>query len=320
MRVDQRRWLTLPDGRRLAFTETGPPDGRPVLYCPGAIGTPLAASTELQEITRELSIRHLALSRPGTGGSDPAPGRSIADFAGDVRALADALALERLDVVGVSAGGPYALAIAHRLPDLVSRVALCSSLSPLCAPQQTPGMRRRIRVALRLLAAAPDTCATIGDAVLPVIARHPALLSRVIAAHAAPQERARLADPAERAAASLSFLAAAEGGVRGMIEDFITYSGAWGFDVREVTAPVQLWHGAGDPLVPVEHALQLAVELPDCRVFLDPDEGHHFFRSRLREVLGALVGAVGQDGIGARTALAAIRGGDETTAEGPTGP
>ncbi len=52
---------------------------------------------------------------------------------------------------------------------------------------------------------------------------------------------------------------------------------------------MHLWHGAGDPLVPVEHALQLAAALPNCRVFVDPDEGHHFFRSGLGEILAALV-------------------------------
>ena len=44
-----------------------------------------------------------------------------------------------------------------------------------------------------------------------------------------------------------------------------------------------MWHGGRDPLVPIEHPLQLAVSLPACRIFVDPDEGHHFFRRRLEE-------------------------------------
>lgn len=65
-----------------------------------------------------------------------------------VRYMADALGIERSAVVGVSAGGPYALAVARELGARVSRVALCSSLSPLCAPHRTPGMGRRIRLPL----------------------------------------------------------------------------------------------------------------------------------------------------------------------------
>jgi pimeloyl-ACP methyl ester carboxylesterase len=271
-----------------------------VIYCHGAIGTPLGGSVDLDTITWDLGVRHIAVSRPGIGGSDPCLGRTVLDFAADVRELAGFLGLERFDVIGVSAGGPYALAIAHELPARVRRVAVCSSLSPLCPPHRTPGMERRIRLALGLLSRSPGLCAEIGDAVLPVIRRHPMLLSRVIAAHAAPEERARLAEPGERSAASTSFLDAAGDGVRGMIDDYLTYSRGWGFPVASVRPEVHLWHGLNDPLVPSEHAFQLAATLQSCRVFFDADEGHHFFRRRLAEILAVLVGR--HSGVGGRVA------------------
>jgi pimeloyl-ACP methyl ester carboxylesterase len=288
--------LRLSDGRGLTYSETGPPDGAPVLYCHGAIGTPLGAAVDLEALTSELGVRYIAISRPGIGGSDPAPGRTVLGFTADVRELIDALDIERLAVVGVSAGGPYALAVARELEGRVDRVAVCSSLSPLCPPHRTPGMQRRIRLALSVLAGAPEMCAAIGDLAVPVIRRHPELLTRVIAAHAAPGERRLLHRADERSAASTSFLDAASEGVRGMIEDYLVYSSPWGFAASEVTAEVHLWHGLEDPLVPVEHALQLAVSLPRCRVFLDPDEGHHFFRRRLAKILAVLVGRVREPG------------------------
>jgi pimeloyl-ACP methyl ester carboxylesterase len=281
--------ITLADGRRLVFTVTGPRDGSPVLYCHGAIGTPLGRSVDLDAITARLGIRYIAVSRPGIGGSDRAPGRRVVDLAGDIRQLADALRLERFDVAGVSAGGPYALAVAQALGPRVRRVALCSALSPLCAPAQTPGLARRIRVGLTVLAEAPGPCGAVGNAALPLIRRHPDLLTRVIAAHAARSERVTLAQPGERLAASDSFLDAASGGVRGMIDNYLAYSRRWGFAVEEVGAHVDLWHGAQDPLVPIEHALQLAITLPHCRMLFDPAEGHHFFRRRLEEILSVLV-------------------------------
>jgi pimeloyl-ACP methyl ester carboxylesterase len=282
--------VRLSDGRRLAFSETGPRHGTPVVYCHGAIGTPLSRSVDLEAIALDLGIRYIAVSRPGVGGSDPAPSRRVLDFAADVRELIDVQGIERFAAVGVSAGGPYALALARQLGDRVDRVAVCSSLSPLCAPHRTPGMQPRIRIALTLLTRAPGLCAALGDAVLPLIRRHPRLLSRVIAAHSAPGERERLRCPDEREAASSSFLDAAAGGVRGMIDDFITYSRPWGFSPAEVGVEVHLWHGAEDPLVPIDHALQLAMTLPRCRAFLDPDEGHHFFRRRLATILAVLLG------------------------------
>jgi hypothetical protein len=62
-----------------------------------------------------------------------------------------------------------------------------------------------------------------------------------------------------------------------------------------------------DPLVPIEHALQLAAALPNCHVFFDADEGHHFFRRRLREILTVLVGQAEQVGSRGATSLQRAR-------------
>jgi pimeloyl-ACP methyl ester carboxylesterase len=237
-----------------------------------------------------VGVRYIAPCRPGVGGSDPQPGRTILDYPQDVRALADALELERFDVIGVSAGGPYALAVAHELPQRVGRLALCSALSPFSAPHRTPGLRRRVQVPLSVLAGAPAAVSLIGDLVLPLLAAHPAIVTAAVALHAAPSERLRLRGGAEQAAVCRSFLdATATHGTGGLVEDFLTYVGGWGFDPADVQHEVHLWHGAKDPLVPVEHALQLAATLPRCTVSVDPDEGHHFFRSALPQILSALV-------------------------------
>jgi pimeloyl-ACP methyl ester carboxylesterase len=281
--------LRLEDGRVLAYTLTGPSGGHPVVYCHGAIGTPVDATVDMRRLTQELGVLYIAPSRPGVGGSDPLPGRSVYDFANDVEQLADHLALGQFAVTGVSAGGPYALAVAHRLPERVTRVGVCSSLSPLCAPHRTPGLQRRMRLPLAAIARVPWLVGIAGDALLPVIARHPELVTKVIAMHAARSEQARLASSEERAAAARSFLDACCGGVRGLVDDYLTYAAGWDFRLSDIETEVQLWHGGEDPLVPVEHALQLAAELPSCRVFVDPDEGHHFFRARLAMILEALI-------------------------------
>ena len=88
-----------------------------------------------------------------------------------------------------------------------------------------------------------------------------------------------------------SFLAAAAGGVQGMVDDYVTCCTAWGFDLRDVLGEVHLWHGERDRYVPVEHARALAAALPRCRARFDAQDGHFFFRRRVAEVLGALVAA-----------------------------
>jgi pimeloyl-ACP methyl ester carboxylesterase len=283
-------FIQLGDGRRLTYSSLGPERGTPVLYMHGAIGSPIRHSPALERIMDELGVRYVMPNRPGFGGSDLSPGRTIRDFAADVGELADALGLERFALAGVSAGGPFALACAHELRERVSAVAVCSSLSPLCAPHATPGIRRRVRACLSLLAARPDLCAGAGDALLPLLRANPGLIRVAIAVGASRADRAVIDDPAERRAAIDSFLHATAWGVRGMVDDYLVYSQPWGFSPAAIETEVHVWHGMADALVPVEHALQLAASLPSCRAFFDPDEGHHFFRRRLAAILGALIG------------------------------
>src|SRR3954453_7235571 len=124
------RFASLHDGRRLASLAAGPRDGMLVLSLHGAIGSPQCADPDLEAATHDLGIRYVMVSRPGFGASDPAPGRTLAGFARDAAALADELGHERFAVVGVSAGGPYALACAHELPERVAAAAVVGGMAP----------------------------------------------------------------------------------------------------------------------------------------------------------------------------------------------
>lgn len=259
--------IRLASGRRVAFSELGDRDGRPVLYLHGAIGTALDPMPELVAVVERHDLRWIAVERPGFGRSCPAPGRSMLDFAADVEELADALGLGTFWVIGVSAGGPYALACGHRLAGRVAAIAICSSLSPLAAPYSVAGVPARLRLPLRALAAAPGP----GTRALGLVAAG-------LRAH-----------PAPRRPAAAALRAAVAGGVEGLVEDYLLSCRPWGFDPHNVRVPVHLWHGARDRIVPAEHAWQLAASLPVCRAAFAADEGHFFFRRRVGEIVGQLV-------------------------------
>jgi pimeloyl-ACP methyl ester carboxylesterase len=284
--------VRLADGRRLAVTDVGPRDGLPVVYLHGAIGAPLRCGPPLDAAIDELGVRMLLPQRPGFGASDQHPGRTLSDFAVDLEQVADALDVARFAVVGVSAGGPYAIACAHHLPGRVPVTAAVSSLSPLCAPADVPDLPARIRLPLRAIGAAPGPAAWLGDRAVGLVARHPELLVRAMACGAPAADRSHLADDAASRATVTAFLTATTGGIAGLVQDHLVTSRPWDFDLHEVTGEVHVWHGMGDAFVPAEHALQLVAALPRCRAFLDPGEGHFFFRRRVRDVLGALVDAL----------------------------
>ena len=101
----------------MVLFHTGTPDDRP-LFAP------------LVEAGVERGLRHLSYSRPGYGDSDRNAGRTLADCADDVSAIADALGVEAFFTVGWSGRGPHALACAALLPERVRAAATIASVAP----------------------------------------------------------------------------------------------------------------------------------------------------------------------------------------------
>ncbi|WP_433202307.1 alpha/beta fold hydrolase [Dactylosporangium sp. CS-047395] len=79
----------------------------------------------------------LAPSRPGYGRTPVRSGRTVVAYTDTVRALCADLGVARVAaVVGISGGGPTAVALAARHPDLVERLVLISAVGPLPWPDR----------------------------------------------------------------------------------------------------------------------------------------------------------------------------------------
>ena len=123
----RERYLELSDpALRLRVVEVG--SGRPVLFIPGTGGT----GPYWAPLFRELSgVRCLALDRPGWGLSSPIDYRS-GEFgslaASTLVKVLDALELDRVDIVGASIGGLWALHLARRHPSRVGRVVVLGGM------------------------------------------------------------------------------------------------------------------------------------------------------------------------------------------------
>lgn len=275
--------IRLADGRRLAHLDLGAPDGTPVLYQHGG----LSCSRDIafaDARCRERGVRLVAPDRPGIGDSGRRPGRTVADWAGDVGALADALGIERFAVLGWSAGGPYAIACAHLLGDRVTAVATVGSVS-------VPDRANVARLGLatdRLLFPVSRWAPPIGRLILEAGRLTPATLT-----HAALRRSVRGGDRAAVAGISAGevrgwYAGAARHGAAGLVDDYRALSRDWGFALEEVRRPVVLLQGADDALVPPDEGRDLASRLPAADLRIVPSAGHFLLRGRLDETLAAL--------------------------------
>jgi pimeloyl-ACP methyl ester carboxylesterase len=64
------------------------------------------------------------------------------------------------------------------------------------------------------------------------------------------------------------------GGGLGWLDDARAFRSAWGFDLAELSVPVQLVHGAADEFVPLHQAEQLARAIPDATCIVGAGAGH----------------------------------------------
>lgn len=286
--------LALPDGRSLAFTELGDPDGTPVIAFHGTPGSRLQLSGG-HEAALGAGVRLVLPDRPGYGHSSWQPGRRLAHWPADMAALADHLCFEHFAVVGVSGGGPHALACAALLGERVQGVGVVSGAGPMADPallRRAPVAQRAL-MRLRLLWL-PVACALVWlglllfrlapGAVLTAACRWmPERDAQIVRR---PEIRRRLLDEARMVPSRTT--------ARAATQDFALFSRPWGLPLDHVDQNVDLWQGDADTTVPIDHARHLTQVLPRATLHVLPGEGHLLVEERLGEVLRTVTAQTGR--------------------------
>src|SRR5207253_2336883 len=122
--------IRVRQGRQMGIAEFGPPDGQAVIWFHGTPGARRQIPEEARLIAAAEGIRVIGVDRPGVGLSTGHLYDALVDIVPDIEIVADRLGIERFATVGLSGGGPYALAAAHELPDRVPAVGILGGVVP----------------------------------------------------------------------------------------------------------------------------------------------------------------------------------------------
>ncbi len=278
--------MTLRDGRQLGYAQGGDPAGRPVFFFHGFGTTRVVCPPE--EPARELGIRLIAVDRPGIGLSDPLPGRRLLDWPDDIAELRDRLDVTDFSVVGWSGGGPYALACAAVAGASVRSVGLVSAPAPLAGSADPAYLRRLDRNAVRVAGRAPWVIRlAMWHWGRPQRRDARAFFDRSVAEMCA-ADQAVLADEALRVRMIANSAELYRQGGRGMYDEALVLARPWGFELSDVRAPVHVWQGTRDDTVPEAMAHHLVRELPNAKLRLFEQEGHHLLYRRWPEILAEI--------------------------------
>jgi pimeloyl-ACP methyl ester carboxylesterase len=249
--------VRLPDGRRLDVWQGGDPDGTPVVFFHGTPGGRLQGALG-DGAARRVGVRLVAYSRPGYGGSTDARS-TLASVAADAGCLADQLALTRFATLGVSGGGPFAIATAATQPDRVTAVGVVAGIGPLL--ELDPDLR-----------AQPAVRASLAGAHEEALALQDAALTRA----ASPTTRPRVGT-LESPEVLEPWMPSGRPGLptyRGVSRDAVAHATGWDVDLAAVRAPVWLWYGDRDRSVGLDHARWLHEHLPTSRLVVREGDGH----------------------------------------------
>ena len=282
------RTVTLAGGRRLCLAEFGDPRGTPMFYFHGLVSCRLEARLAGATASR-LGVRLIAPDRPGFGGSDFVPRRRITDWPADVSAVAARLKLEHFAVLGISGGAPYALACAHAPPPGLVRTGVVSGWGPLheagLHQSMPPPIRRLFALERRLPALGRWLCRRWARG----LEHRPERFLQWIEDHAPEADRRLLRQPPVREALLQAHREALRNGIEGLVHECRLLLQPWGFRLQDIAAPVELWHGGQDGIVPVPVGRAVSRRLPRCHAYFLGAEGHFSLPLRhLPEIVSAL--------------------------------
>lgn len=267
--------------------------GPPVILVHGIPGSWRQAVPLALDLAEHYTV--ILPSRPGYGRTPVKSGRAPADQADLYAAILDALGHEEpAGVVGISGGGPSALAFAQRHPGRTSSLVLVCAVAAHLIDVPTA---LRIAVAFPPVAHAASVVARSRQR--SVLANRDKL-DRRISAELTADERLRLErDPAIRSdlEAFLRSHAEAPAGIAGLRNDarqvrLARQTGPAPAD--RVTSRTLVLHGDEDTVVPLDHAQFHAENIAGARLEILAGAGHVFLLTRraeatssIREHLGA---------------------------------
>ncbi|SMO33302.1 alpha/beta fold hydrolase [Halorubrum cibi] len=246
--------VDLPDGRELAYSVCGPPDGSPVVLHHGTPGSRLFAAL-LADDAVDAGVRLVAPDRPGYGRSSPPPdGWGLDDWREDLLPVLRAESIDRVGLLGFSGGGPFAIAAAGG--DRATRLGLVSTVVP------------------------PSDAGLAGLARIPYAIRVLFPLFGAVASVSGPeavvsQYTDRSVSPAVARAIAADFheaLGGAIGGGASAVERESRSFATGSVDSESLDLPIRAWHGTRDDNTPLPSVEEF---VDDCGGTLTTAGGDH---------------------------------------------
>ena len=261
-------------GLSIGYAEYGDPQGFPVLYCHGTPGS--SAECELAEhAARRHGLRFIAPDRPGYGDTDADDAMGYAAWAQVVLQLLQRLGITRYAVLGISGGGPNALALAAADVERVVVLSLVCPLGSIALPELARASRPIVQWLLRRVQRMPRWTDWLLLRPIAAVGRTlPRFAVGIMRLYNSRADRLCLSRPTVVELLSKNMRQAFKQGSTGGARDLRLMTTPWDFSLQGIALPVKLWHGTADELLLPEHSHWIAAQLAHAELQLVTGAGH----------------------------------------------
>jgi pimeloyl-ACP methyl ester carboxylesterase len=228
-------------------------------------------------------VRIIAPDRPGYGQSELQSRITPLQFAAQMRDLLDAKKIDKVSIISVSGGSPYAMALAWAHPERVIKISSLAGVAPLTRKNYIY-MNRQQKKAWLLRNLVPEPILHWG-------------LNRIWNQGLEKVEEALFTNMTQFSVHDQKVFAHPEigpiliettrnaltGGPGGVLRDLKVYSRSWGFPLHEIQCPVTIWHGLEDDIVHPKYAEELQSHLKKSQLRQVPAESHYSLPMNMRD-------------------------------------
>jgi len=267
--------VAVRDGRRLSFAEYGSHTGPAIVWMHGTPGARRQIPLDARAYAEEHGLRIIGIDRPGIGSSTPYLYQNVLEWTGDLELLLDALGIDQVRVIGLSGGGPYALAAGAGLAHRVSGVGVLGGVAPTRGVDAVGG--GVIQLAVRLAPLLSAARVPLGIALTTAIRVVRPYAGAGLDLYAAVQpigDKNLLSRPEFKAMFLDDLLNGSRFQTSAPLADLVLFTRDWGFELADVQVPVRWWHGDADHIVPFRHGQHAVERLPDATMSVIDGESH----------------------------------------------
>ncbi len=285
---NQQSKIVLKDGRQLTYCDQGNPQGKQVLLLHGTPGysifwNQLPGFAEACE-----HFRFITVDRRGYGTSDYKKDHTFLNYVDDIDELMNHLQVDQTIVMGVSGGGPYALACGYKIPERVKQVVIVSSAGPSGVKEIEDSISSTNRIVYKIARNLPWLMNLNMRLLISWQTKNlTKFLQKMSYKLSGPDEEAINRRDVQEIMKDI-YLNSYQKTWKGYARDVILQANDWGFDLSQIKPKVLIFQANEDTSSPPAVGDYFSQMIPNSQLFYYDNAGHLWHFLHLREILSKI--------------------------------